>query len=151
MSEWGELTWSEVVAEIGRLGRDAFVASVSPAGRPHLAIVWLVLVDDVVHLVGDRTSVKMRNLAANPAVACHWQVTTDDRSQLYIRGTATLVEDPAERQRLWDSGAWGDLAQWYQSPADPCLAFVRIDAAYASITADAGSGPRHRWHAAPTS
>lgn len=147
MSEWGELTWNGVVAEIGRLGRDAFVATVSPEGKPHLAIVWLVLVDDVIHLVGDRTSVKMRNLTAHPDVACHWQVVSDDRSQLFVRGAATLVEDPAERQRLWDSGAWGDLAQWYQSPADPGLAFVRIDAAYASISEDAGSGPRRRWRA----
>lgn len=144
------MTWDDVVAEIGRQGRDAFVASVSPAGEPHLAIVWLVLVDGVVHFVGDRTSVKMRNLAANPAVACHWQVVNERRDQLFLRGTATLVEDPAERQRLWSSDAWGDLAQWYESPADPGLAFVRIDATLASVAEEAGSGPRRRWRAAAT-
>jgi general stress protein 26 len=145
VSDWGEISWDDVVAEIGRQGRDAFVASVTPAGRPHLAIVWLVLVDDVVHLVGDRSSVKMRNLALNPSVACHWQVVNDARDQLYLRGTAALVEDPAERGRLWSSGAWGDLGEWYDSPSDPNLAFVRIDAAHVSITAAAGSGPRRRW------
>ncbi len=145
---WGELTWDDVLAEIERQGRDAFVASVTPAGRPHLAIVWLVVVDGVVHFVGDRTSVKVRNLAAAPAVACHWQVLGDDRRQLLLHGEASLVEDPAARQHLWDSGAWGELGQWYGSPADPTLAFVRIEATRASVVEAAGSGPRSRWQAA---
>jgi len=152
MSEgWGELTWADVLAEIDRQGRDAFVASVTPAGRPHLAIVWLVVVDGTVHFVGDRTSVKVRNLAAAPAVACHWQVPDDDRRQLLIHGQASLVEDATDRRHLWDSGAWGDLAQWYGGPDDPELAFVRIDATRASIVEQAGAGPRSRWRAATAS
>lgn len=147
---WGELTWAEVLAEIERQGRDAFVASVTPAGRPHLAIVWLVVVDGTVHFVGDRSSVKVRNLVATPAVACHWQVPEDDRRQLLIQGEASLVEDASERRHLWDSGAWGDLAQWYETPDDPQLAFVRIDATRASIVEQAGAGPRFRWRAEAT-
>lgn len=147
---WGGLTWGDVLAEIERQGRDAFVASVTPGGRPHLAIVWLVVVDDTVHFVGDRTSVKVRNLAATPAVACHWQVPDDDRRQLMIQGEASLVEDLAARRHLWSSGAWGDLAQWYESPDDPQLAFVRIDATRASIVEQAGAGPRSRWRAGDT-
>jgi general stress protein 26 len=147
MSAWGELTWVEVTAEIERQGRDAFVASVSPRGEPHLAIVWLVLVHGVVHFVSDRSAVKASNLAANPAVAAHWQVVDEGRNQLFLRGTAALVEDPVERQRLWDSGAWGDLGQWYGGAADPRLAFISIDAIWASVTEAAGSGPRRRWRA----
>lgn len=150
MSEWSEATWADVTGCAAALGRDAFVASTTATGEPHLAIVWLVVVGDVFHFVGDRGSVKVRNLAARPAVAAHWQVPDSGacaRCQLYLRGSASLVDEPAERRRLWDSGAWGDLGQWYGGPDDASMAFVRIDTTYASLTEDAGSGPRRRWRA----
>jgi general stress protein 26 len=142
--------WDDVLAAVARLGRNAFVATNGRDRRPHLAIVWVVVVDGVLHVVGDAASVKMRNVAADPAVALHWQVAEEGDTeglQLFVRGEGRLVAEPAERERLWSSGAWGDLGQWYAGPDDPAMAFLRIDAASASLTSGYGGGERRRFRA----
>jgi general stress protein 26 len=141
-------TWDEIVAAARRLGRNAFVASVDPRGRPHLAIVWIVLVDDVFHLVSDRASAKVRHLLERPAVAIHWQVSEEGPTageQLLVRGRAVLVSEPDARRALWDSGAWGDLGQYYQGAEDPSMAFLRFEVDEASIVSGFGGGPGRRW------
>ena len=142
------VTWDAVLEMAVRLGRNAFIASLGPQGQPHLAVVWVVAPDGRFHFVSDRSAVKAKNLAADPSVAVHWQVVEDGPNeglQLFVRGTATLVEAPEERLRLWDSGAWGDLSQWYANAQDPTLAFIRIDAVRASIVESYGSGDRRTW------
>ena len=148
MSTSLDATWSDILDVARKLGRNAFVASVDEQARPHLAIVWLVIVQDVFHFVSDRSAVKARNLAARPAVTAHFQVVEEgpnEGEQLFLRGVASLAEVPARRRELWDSGAWGDLGQWYSGPNDPTLAFIRVDATEASITAGFGASGRRAW------
>ena len=131
-----DINWSDVLGIAKALGRNAFVGSVGPGAQPHLAIVWVVEANGELHFVSDRVAAKIRNLTANPAVAVHWQVSEEGPNeglQLFVRGRAEMVERPDARQALWDSGAWGDLGQWYSGPLDPKLSFVRIAANSASL------------------
>jgi uncharacterized pyridoxamine 5'-phosphate oxidase family protein len=143
-----DLTWSEVIEASRRLGRNASLATVDRSGRPHVAIVWVVAVDDRLHLVSDRTAAKARNLSTNPLLAIHFLVSEEHAGeQLFLRGRADFVEDPGRRLALWDSGAWGDLSTWYGGPLAPELAFVAVDVETASLTANWGNGPSRRWRA----
>ena len=144
-------TWDEILATVKRLGRNAFVSSVSVASEPHLAVVWVVEVDGELYFVSDRAAAKIRNLRANPATTVHWQVTEEGPNeglQLLIRARTEQVEDPERRRHLWDSGAWGDLGQWYGGVDDPTLSFVRLAATQASVVEKFGSGARRSWRAA---
>lgn len=65
------LGWSECIERL----RDAqayWLATVNPAGSPHVVPVWGAIVDDDLYLEsGAPNTAKSRNLAANPAVAIH--------------------------------------------------------------------------------
>ena len=51
--------------------RNVWLATARPDGRPHLAPVWFVVVDDRLWMCTGRDSVRVRNLRANPsASAC---------------------------------------------------------------------------------
>jgi hypothetical protein len=87
----------------------ATLATTSPAGRPHAAVVLYDAVDDMLWMSTMRQSRKGRNVAANPYVA----VTVPFRRlpvgppfALHFQATATVVErDDAALRRLAASGA----------------------------------------------
>lgn len=49
--------------------RNVWMTTVRPDGRPHLAPVWFVYVDDRLWIGTGLTSVRVRNLSANPAAS----------------------------------------------------------------------------------
>ncbi len=56
--------------------------------------------------MGGRTAVKARNIAANPNVALHWQVTeAGDGVEMW--GTAAIHDDLETKRRLW-TGVFDD-------------------------------------------
>lgn len=59
------------VATTARLEREQniWLASTRPTGRPHLVPLWFVWAGGCIYLCVGSASVKMRNLAANPAVS----------------------------------------------------------------------------------
>ena len=68
-------------------------------GRPHVAPVWYHYADGAVEvLTGGR---KLANVRRNPRVAISVQKDTAGRAEwmVTLRGTATVVEDPAETRR----------------------------------------------------
>lgn len=95
----GTLPWSW--AE-DRLVRSAayWVGTVRPDGRPHSSAVWGVWFDDYLWFSCDRTSIKARNIAANPSVV----ITTENPwEQVVLEGTAERVKDRNDVIRYVDT------------------------------------------------
>lgn len=69
-SQEGLLPWSWVSEQMAR-SRNYWISSTRPDGRPHVAPVWGVWLDDVLYFSTDRSSRKSRNLAVNPRVVVH--------------------------------------------------------------------------------
>jgi general stress protein 26 len=114
------LTWAELSAQLTGM---AHVATVTPAGEPHVAAVFPVVDGDELWIFTRRSSRKARNVAANPRMALMWQ----PGSELYMTGRADLVDDPETKARLWSSGKLPvDPASFFGSPDNPDFVLVRI-------------------------
>ncbi len=73
------------------LEKNIWIATVRPDGRPHLVPVWFAWYDGRLFLCIERTSVKGRNLAANPQLA----LALENGSQpVIIEGRAEVVPQP---------------------------------------------------------
>ena len=94
--EW--VAWGHVVERL-RAAEGYWLATVTPAGRPHAVPIWGVLVDDDLFLeTGDMQTVKNRNLAVNRAVRIHLDGVND---VVIVRGHAhPYVPDPPLAARL---------------------------------------------------
>lgn len=101
----------------------------SAADRPHVAPVWYHYDDGVFEvLTGGR---KLANVRENPKVAVSVQKDTDGHAEwmVTLRGTATIIEDEAERR-----AAAARINPKYGAPADeyPENVLVRVDVGSAS-------------------
>ncbi|MBI3966464.1 MAG: pyridoxamine 5'-phosphate oxidase family protein [Chloroflexi bacterium] len=85
----GMLPW-RFVSEQMTTSRNYWIATTRPDGRPHVAPVWGVWVDDAFYFGTGRTSRKARNLAANPALVVHLESGDDT---VILEGTAEVVTD----------------------------------------------------------
>lgn len=79
--------WATAVAELAEADT-YWLATLHPAGRPHVVPVLAVWVDGVPHVAAAPASRKARNLARVPAVTL---TTTGDRWDHVIEGTARPV------------------------------------------------------------
>jgi len=95
-SEEGMLDWAWVSAEMEK-SRNYWINSTRSDGRPHAAPVWGVVVDDVLYFASNKTSVKGRNLAANPNVTAHLESGDDC---VIIEGQVFHVEDETLLPRI---------------------------------------------------
>ena len=87
----GTMTWAEVAQRLGA-ARTYWLGSTTPAGAPHAAPVWGVVTDETLYLYSERSTVKARNLAADPRVVVHLESGED---VLIVRGIAEDVGAPA--------------------------------------------------------
>jgi nitroimidazol reductase NimA-like FMN-containing flavoprotein (pyridoxamine 5'-phosphate oxidase superfamily) len=85
------MTWGEVAERLGA-ARTYWLGSTTPAGAPHAAPVWGVVTRGTLYLYSERSSVKARNLAADPRVVVHLESGED---VLIVRGTAEDVGAPS--------------------------------------------------------
>lgn len=69
--------------------RNIWLATVRPDGRPHLAPVWFVYVDDRIWIGTGRGSVRMGNLRANPAASASIE---DGDAPVVAEGTVVVHE-----------------------------------------------------------
>jgi general stress protein 26 len=91
---WG---WAE---ERLRSSRNYWVSTVRPGGQPHAMPVWAVWMDAALYFSTARTSVKARNLYANPSCV----VTTEYAGEaVIVEGSAVVEDDPAVLQPIWDA------------------------------------------------
>jgi Pyridoxamine 5'-phosphate oxidase len=87
----------ELQAETARLSNWAHLATVGADGNPDVVPVWPAWQEGVLWINSHAHSVKVRNLAANPNVAMHWQV---DES-----GDGVEVWAPPPSTRTWTPSA----------------------------------------------
>ena len=103
------LTWTEVAERLAA-ARTYWLGTTMPSGAPHAAPVWGAVTGQVLYLYSERSTVKARNLAADPRVVVH---TESGEDVLIVRGTAEDVGAPAAVPAVVAA-----LAAKYTGPAD---------------------------------
>lgn len=133
------LTWEDVAPQLSGL---ANMATASATGVPHVAIVAPVLDGPALWIFTRRSSHKARNLAANPGIALMWR----PGAEIYLQGVADLVDDPADKARLWSrTDLPFDPAGFFGSPDHPDFVLIRVRPHRAVVLGPAG---RAVWRAA---
>jgi nitroimidazol reductase NimA-like FMN-containing flavoprotein (pyridoxamine 5'-phosphate oxidase superfamily) len=64
-----------------------------PTGAPHAAPVWGVVINHALYLYSERSTIKARNLAADPRVVVHLESAEE---VVIVRGTAQDLGTPAQ-------------------------------------------------------
>src|SRR6201993_3548912 len=88
----GTMTWTEVAGRLAA-ARTYWLGSTTASGAPHAAPVWGVVTGETLYLYSERSTVKARNLAADPRVVIHLESGED---VLIVRGTAEDLGPPAQ-------------------------------------------------------
>jgi len=127
----------------------AHMATVGADGAPDVVPVHPCWDGDVLWVMCGTGSVKAANVAANPQVALHWQVTEiGDGVELW--GTATVHDDLETKRRLWTGVFDYDLNAFAPGGADnsPGTGFVAVRPTRALYMKAYGMGGTERWSAA---
>lgn len=99
----GLLPWSFASQQLAA-ARNYWVSTTRPDGRPHATPVWGVWLDETLYFGAGAGSVKVRNLAANPALLVHLE-SGDDVVILEGEAEWLAAADPAFWQRIADDYA----------------------------------------------
>ena len=106
MNAASTMTWTEVAGRLAA-ARTYWLSSTTTSGAPHAAPVWGVVTGETLYLYSERSTVKARNLAADPRVVVHLESGED---VLIIRGTAEDLGPPGRGAR-GGRGAGGEVHQ----------------------------------------
>lgn len=137
------------IKEVGpRLSPWAHLATVGADGAPDVVPVHPCWEGDTLWLMCGVDSVKARNVAVNPNVALHWQVT-EVGDGLELWGTATVHDDLDTKRRLWDGVFDYDLTAFAPGGPDgsPETAFIAVAPGRAVFLKAYGMGGVERWSA----
>jgi hypothetical protein len=97
----GMITWTAVIARLGP-ERSYWLATTGPDGAPHAVPVWGAVVNEAWYFYTERSTVKARNLAADPRVVVH---LPDGENVLLVHGNAEDIGHPANRPDVVDAFA----------------------------------------------
>jgi len=86
------MTWGEIAEGLSG-ARNYWLGTTTPSGAPHAAPVWGVVADGRLYFYSERSTVKARNLAADPRVIVHLESAED---VLIVRGVADDLGTPAQ-------------------------------------------------------
>jgi PPOX class probable F420-dependent enzyme len=104
-----EISWAEVGARLAP-ARSYWLVTVTPAGAPHAAPVWGVVVGEDLYVYSERSTVKARNLSADPRVVVHLESAED---VVIVHGVAEDLGHPTVM-----SDVVAALAAKYPDPDD---------------------------------
>jgi len=126
----------------------AHLATVGADGAPDVVPVHPGWEGDTLWIMMGADSTKHRNVAANPAVALHWQVT-EVGDGLEVWGTAEVFTDLDTKRRLWTGVFDYDLNAFAPNGPDdsPGTAFLAVTPTRAVYLAMYGMKGTERWHA----
>ncbi len=143
-----EITLDEVKAFATELSPFAHLATVGADNEPDVVPVFPCWEGDTLWAMLSAKSVKARNVAANPKVALHWQVT-EAGDGVAVWGTAEIFDDLDTKRRLWDGAFDYDLNMFAPGGPDnsPDTAFMAIRPTRALILRQYGIGGMQRWSA----
>jgi general stress protein 26 len=139
----------QAIKDVGpRLSPWAHLATVGADGKPDVVPVHPCWEGDVLWVMCGSDSVKVRNLAANPDVALHWQVT-EVGDGLEVWGTASYHDDLDTKRRLWKGVFDYDLDAFAPGGPDdsPGTGFLAIAPERAVFLKAYGMGGIERWSA----
>jgi hypothetical protein len=123
---YSQLPWSRAYDQIEAKAidnHDAFIGTVRPDGRPHIARVGAIWFDGALVFVSHDQSQKAKNIACNPN--CTFAVSIEG-IDLTLEGISTRVTDPLEVKRIceayvvhgWPAEAVGDgVTAPYMAPS----------------------------------
>ena len=136
----------EIKAFAAGLSPWAHLATVGADGKPDVTPVHPCWEGDVLWCMSGTDSVKARNLAAQPDVALHWQVT-EAGDGVEIWGTATVHDDLDTKRRLWEGVFDYDLNLFAPGgPEDSAgTGFIAIVPERALVLRAYGMGGMERW------
>ena len=130
----------------------AHLATVGADGEPDVVPVHPCWQDGVLWILCGTGSVKARNVAVNPRVALHWQVT-EVGDGVEVWGTAEVFDDLDTKRRLWTGVFDYDLGAFAPGGPEgsPGTGFMAIHPSRAVLLRGYGMGGMERWSATPTS
>jgi general stress protein 26 len=139
----------EIKAKAQALSPWMHIATVGADGKPDVVPVHPCWEGDVLWTMAGTDSVKARNIAANPNVALHSQVT-EKGDGVEIWGTATVHADLETKRRLWTGVFDYDLNAFAPGGPDDSegTCFIAIVPERALYLDTYGMGGSFRWSAA---
>ena len=105
----------EEVSTFLEQSRTATMATIGPAGSPHLVAMWYGLLDGKVCFETKAKSQKVQNLRRDPHISCMVEdgLTYDELRGVSIEGRATIIDD-LESEEYWAAGI--SLFERYNGP-----------------------------------
>jgi general stress protein 26 len=142
VASFGEIA-EEFHARIARIAW-ATVATVGPDGAPRTRILHPIWEQHIGWIATTRQSLKIRHLQREPRVSLtYWDPEQDN---VHVEAVATIVDDPAVRDRIWDLFAttppplgYDPILFWKGGKRDPAFGLLRLDPTRIELT-----GLRHR-------
>jgi general stress protein 26 len=146
MQEGAGVELDDVKAKAAKLSPWAHMATVGADGQPDVSPVHPCWEDTTLWLLAWVNSVKVKNIAANPHVALHWQVDATFEG-LEVWGTAVLHDDLETKRRLWTAVFDYDLDAYAPGGPDasPEVGFIAVTAQRAVWLG--GAAGTERWSA----
>lgn len=142
------VTLDEVKSFATSLSPWAHLATIGTDNAPDVVPVHPAWEGDTIWSMIGTDSVKARNVAANPQVAMHWQVTAAGDG-VEVWGTAELHADIDTKRRLWEGVFDYDLNDFAAGgpEASPDTAFLAVRPSRALILYQYGMKGMKRWSA----
>jgi general stress protein 26 len=140
------MTLEAVKAFASNLSPWAHLATVGADGEPDVVPIHPCWEGDVLWIMGGATSVKARNIAHQPKVALHWQVSANGDG-VEVWGTASVHTDLATKRRLWTGVFDYDLGAFAPGGPDnsPDTAFIAVHPERALVLKAYGMAGRSTW------
>ncbi|MEL6985055.1 MAG: pyridoxamine 5'-phosphate oxidase family protein [Actinomycetota bacterium] len=138
----------DVIDTASGLSPWAHLATVGADGEPDVVPIHPCWEGETMWIMVGLSSVKARNVAANPKVALHWQVT-EVGDGVEIWGTAELFTDVETKRRLWTDVFDYDLNAFSPGGPDnsPETGFLAVTPNRAMVMKQYGMGGISRWKA----
>ena len=142
MSSWHEFT--QQAPELAQFGQSrfengvAYLGTIRPDGGPRVHPVTPIISEQL-FLFMEPTSPKGKDLQRDPRYTLHCAVEDSGggSGEFYVRGQATLVQDPALRAQAVQAASY--------SPADRYILFVlTVDFAFMNVYREGRANPQ-RW------
>lgn len=138
----------QVKVESARLSPWAHLATVGADGKPDVSPVHPAWEGSTIWIMIFTGSVKVSNVAVNPNVALHWQVT-EAGDGVEVWGTASTHDDLETKRRLWTGVFDYDLNLFSPGGPDnsPGTGFMAIEPERALYLKQYGMAGREVWKA----
>jgi general stress protein 26 len=142
------VTLDELKQQTARLSPWAHLATVGKDNAPDVVPIHPAWEGDTLWIMTGRNSVKCRNVAHNPNVALHWQVT-EAGDGVEIWGKASVHDDIETKKRLWNGVFDYDLNAFAPAgpEASPDTVFMAVKPERGLFLKTYGMAGRETWKA----